>query len=170
MPFSSDTFEAEFEDAIRWLASKMPTADKLSKPTLLHTIRVGIWLYTHGYDRETTLAGLLHDAIEDSPITTDEINKRYGKDVAILVEANTKNDQLQDHDAKYEDLLRRCIEAGERAAIIKAADILDNYRYFSKTKESARIQLMEETGATLVRMLPVDFDDAIFGELRKTIS
>ncbi|MEI6533631.1 MAG: HD domain-containing protein [Candidatus Roizmanbacteria bacterium] len=168
MIFSPDNFENEFEDAIRILTNAMPPAEKLIKPTLLHSLRVAVYLYTHGYNRITCLAGLLHDAIEDTKITFDDIEKKFGTDVAVLVQANTKNNTLEGFE-KYEDLIRRCIKAGETGAIIKATDIVDNYVYFQKIDHIDGKEWMIKTGTILLNSLPTDYKDPIFYTLKELI-
>src|SRR5438128_986934 len=113
MEDSRNSLEGLLEEAIRWLSLVMPTVDQLSKPTLLHSVRVGVYLYIRGYPKEICLAGLLHDAIEDTPITEEAIEQRFGKVVSALVIANTKNERLRDKYEKYRDLMDCCVRAGE---------------------------------------------------------
>lgn len=107
-----NNFDDEFEVAIRLLTENMPDAEDLEKPTLFHSIRVGVHLYNLGYSREICLAGLLHDVVEDADITKDDIEEEFGSEVALLVKANTKDEDLEN---KYEDLIERCVLAGEGA-------------------------------------------------------
>lgn len=169
MKFPKDNFEAEFEKAIRVLTTAMPPAEQLSKPTLLHNIRVAIYLYTHGHGRDVCLAGLLHDAVEDTNITSQDLERDFGKGVASFVVANTKDSRFDDLMEKYKDMMKRCTET-EGAAIIKAADILDNYWYFSKIEDRKKTDWMITTGQMLMDVLPADFDDPIFEELRAAIA
>lgn len=169
MKFSPDNLEAEFESAIRLLTDAMPRAEELSKPTLLHDIRVGIYLYTRGYGRNLCIAGVLHDAIEDTPMTIEQIQEQFGEHVAQLVLANTKDETLKDRMEKYEDLMTRCAES-EEGAIIKAADILDNYLYFSKIADKEKADWMVTTGKMLLAKLPKEYQDAVFKELQSAIS
>jgi (p)ppGpp synthase/HD superfamily hydrolase len=168
MKYSPDNFESEFEDAIRILTNAMPPAEELEKPTLIHNLRVAIYLYTHGYSRQICLGGLLHDAIEDTKITLQEIEERFGKEVSTLVQANTKNNSLQGME-KYEELTKRCIEVGQAGAIIKAADILDNYIYYSKINELEGKNWMIKTGNMLLKEIPEIYTDPIFDELKQLL-
>lgn len=86
--------DQDFEQALRFLSEKMPDADKLPKPTLLHSVRVGISLYNGGYNSSICIAGLLHDLVEDSEVSLDDIEQRFGKKVSVLVGANTKNEKF----------------------------------------------------------------------------
>lgn len=165
-----DRFEPEFEKAIRWLAGSMPDASALSKPTLMHSIRVGVYLYMNGYDRDTCLAGLLHDAVEDTPLTAADIERAFGNRVAELVLANTKNDSIRGKTDKYLDMMSRCVKSGEAAAVIKAADILDNIAYFKRTMETDRLQWMLVSAEMLIHALPVDYIDPAFDRLRHHLS
>jgi (p)ppGpp synthase/HD superfamily hydrolase len=169
MKYSPDNFEAEFEHAIRLLTNAMPLAEELEKPTLIHNLRVAVYLYTHGYSRQICLGGLLHDAIEDTKISLQEIEEKFGKEVTKLVQANTKNNTLGGME-KYEELTKRCIEVGQEGAVIKAADILDNYIYYSKINELEGKEWMIKTGNMLLKKLPENYKDPIFAELRQNLN
>ena len=61
----SKLLNVKFEKAVRLLVEHFPPSDESSrKPVLFHDIRVGVYLYEHGYSEDIVLAGLLHDAIE----------------------------------------------------------------------------------------------------------
>lgn len=128
-------FDNEFEKAVRFITIAMPSAEELEKPTLFHSLRVGIFLYTHKYSRVICIAGLLHDAIEDTKITKSEIESDFGIDIANIVVANSKDDNLHGKE-KYKKLIEQCIKYGEEALIVKAADILDNHLYYTRINNS----------------------------------
>jgi len=156
--------DRDVEEALRFLSKNMPDAERLEKPTLLHSVRVGVYLYNHGYERSIVLAGLLHDLIEDSTVTAKEIANDFGNDVADLVKANTKNENLPKEN-RYEELLQRCVQDGEQASIVKAADIIDNLITYRKINSEEGINNMLQFGTILLKLKPKDYTDKIFEEL-----
>ncbi|MFZ4462036.1 MAG: hypothetical protein ACOYN2_06130 [Patescibacteria group bacterium] len=76
------------------------------------------------------MAGLLHDAIEDTTITEDEITKLYGKHTAEIVVANSKDTSLPKEEI-LQDIVTRCADHSEDALIVKSADVLDNFAFYT---------------------------------------
>ena len=64
------------------------------EPYVIHPIETAFILIDLGMDTECICAGLLHDVVEDTPVTLDEIRKRFGHDVALLVDGVTKITRL----------------------------------------------------------------------------
>ncbi len=160
--------DRDFETAIRFLASKMPDASSLEKPTLLHSVRVGIYLYNHGYDTHICIAGLLHDLIEDADVTAQEIASDFGNETAELVKVNTKNESLPKEN-RYEELLQRCVQHSEQASIVKAADIIDNLITYRRIKSEEGIGNMLHFGTVLLQLKPKNYTDKIFEELESLL-
>lgn len=97
-------------------------------PYVVHPLRVGRMLSRWGYDAETVIGGILHDTIEDTPTTYEDLDRNFGKCVANLV-AMCSDDKT----APWEEVCARNIEhistthdAGYFA--IKLADNIDNMR------------------------------------------
>jgi GTP pyrophosphokinase len=67
-----------------------------TKPVLLLSIRVGIYLLENKYSEDIVLAGFLHDILEDTNIAPVEIQNIFGKNVLELITANTKNTSIVD--------------------------------------------------------------------------
>lgn len=132
--------QARIEKAIILASSKFAMCHDLIKPTLLHAVRVGSWLYFQGYETNIVIAGFLHDIIEDTDVTENEVFEVFGLEVANLVKANTKNTKIQDKKMRNQELIKRCLETSEKASIVKAADILDNYKYYSNLNDQAGIE------------------------------
>lgn len=154
--------DRDFEQALRFLAEKMPDANDLPKPTLLHSIRVGVFLYNQSYPISICIAGLLHDLVEDSGVTIEEIEVMFGKDVSELVSANTKKDNVS-----YEEFLKDCVLSGESAAIVKAADIMDNLSTYRRNNIDVGVQNMLRFGKILLEIKPETYKDKLFEELEK---
>lgn len=163
-----NNFDNEFEKAIRFVTRVMPPAEDLEKPTLLHSLRVSIYLWRHKYNRKICIGGLLHDVIEDANITKEEIENNFGKEIAEIVDANTISESLLED--KYKDLITRCIKYGQDALIIKAADVLDNFNYYTRMNNSNGLEYAKHIKSLLLEMKPESYKDHIFEVLRTTVS
>jgi guanosine-3',5'-bis(diphosphate) 3'-pyrophosphohydrolase len=155
-----------FETAVRLLVDHMPISDESSrKPILFHDIRVGVYLYDHGYSQDIVLGGVLHDALEWSRITETMLRKEFGDRITNLVRANSKDDSIQDKEEKTTELITRCVAAGQDALIIKAADILDSYKFYASVNNKDELEYCQRNANAIFKHKPETFNDKIFDEL-----
>jgi (p)ppGpp synthase/HD superfamily hydrolase len=125
----------ETEEAIKFLVHKIEESGKNTKPVILHSLRVGLYLQKGEYTSEVVIAGFLHDLLEDSDTSFEEISQRFGKRVAELVLANSFDKTVKDDKKRYEQTFQRGMKVGKDALLIKAADILDNSYYYPLVKD-----------------------------------
>lgn len=122
--------DEEIERAIQYLVHSFETSGDNPKPVILHSTRVGMDLYHRDYEKRIVISGLLHDLLEDTAVTSDEIRSKFGDDVATIVEATSFDEDVDDYLERHYDIYRRCFESGRGAVVVKAADILDNSDYY----------------------------------------
>ncbi len=124
-------------------------ARKSGEPYIIHPLCVAIILADLEMDKETIAAGLLHDVVEDTIMTTNQIRAEFGDDVALLVDGVTKLGQLQYQgdklDLQAENMRKMFLAMAKdiRVIIIKLADRLHNMRTLKhmtpeKQQEKAR--------------------------------
>jgi len=164
----SKVLNIEFERAVRFLAEHMPSSDENSrKPILFHDIRVGVYLYENGYAQDIVLAGVLHDVIEWSDASEEMLRDEFGVEVVKLVLASTKNDSIMDKEEKTNELIRRCIRIGQNALIVKAADIIDSFKWYaSQNNENELKNHCVKNADAIFKFKPAGFEDKIFDELK----
>lgn len=163
-------FDKELEDAIRFVADKFDSGQDLKKPTLLHSIRVGLYLYQGGYNKDACIGGVLHDVIEDTNTSEQEIESRFGSEIAQIVVAISKDTDIIDRVERSEMLIKKCATHSRESAIIKAADILDNIRYYRKIENEVNLETMIKRGKMLLIERKSDFQDEVFRDLEKESS
>ena len=164
----SKTLDIEMEKAMRLLSEHLPASDENSrKPILMHDIRVGVYLYENNYSREIILAGILHDALEFCDLSEQQLKDEFGEAVFNLVKSCTKESASEDANEKIDELILRCTQNGKEALIIKAADILDSFKYYTAENNKEELEYCQKNAAAIFKYLPGRFEDKVFDELEK---
>ncbi|MGL5295889.1 MAG: RelA/SpoT family protein [Culicoidibacterales bacterium] len=127
---------------------------KSGEPYIIHPISVAYILTTLTVGPATIAAGFLHDVVEDTPITLEEIAKEFGPQVAKLVSGVTKLDKLEYRasdatSANYQKLIISMVE-DVRVILIKLADRLHNMRTIGNLREEKQKRIAQETMDILV--------------------
>ena len=122
---------------------------KSGHPCISHPISVAAIIDEWGFDTESILAGLLHDTIEDTDVTFQDVEKKFGLSVAELVDGVTKLGHVvyqSREEEQMEDLRKMFIAMAKdiRVIIIKLADCTHNIRTIEfKRVESQRKKALE---------------------------
>ncbi len=103
------------------------------EPYIIHPLSVASILVELGMDTDTICVGLLHDVVEDTDYTLDDIRKKFGQDVALLVDGVTKLNRIPifDKEQQQAENVRKILLAMShdiRVMIIKLADRIHNMR------------------------------------------
>ena len=128
---------------------------KTGEPYIIHPLAVKKILEEWGMDEDTIIAGILHDTIEDTDLTLDDIRNEFGESVAFLVDGVTKlstaRTGMRDIDTYLpetkDNFLRLMIALGDdiRVLIIKLADRLHNLRTLSALPPEKQKKIAKES-------------------------
>lgn len=121
------------------------------EPYIIHPLCVAIILADLLLDKESIAAGLLHDVVEDTIMTDDEIKAEFGPDVSLIVDGVTKLEKIKYNEDKIEfqaDNLRKMLLAMAkdiRVLMVKLADRLHNMRTLQYMVPEKQIEVARET-------------------------
>ena len=145
MKKSDHNYNFELIDKAYRLAEKMHGDQRRASgiPYILHPTTVACILAELGMDSESIAAALLHDVVEDTPVTLEEITKQFGSEIAGLIDGVTKLGKIpySSREEQQAENIRKMLIAMSndiRVIIIKLADRLHNMRTIECMKEQHR--------------------------------
>ncbi len=123
---------------------------KSGEPYIIHPVNVAIILADLDMDVETIIAALLHDVVEDTPATYDDVKNMFSEDIANIVDGVTKLNKLNyksSEDFQAENLRKMILAMNNdiRVIIVKLADRLHNLRTLEYMNEEKQKQKAKET-------------------------
>ncbi|WP_312649441.1 RelA/SpoT family protein [Aminipila sp.] len=123
---------------------------KSGEPYLIHPVAVAKILAEIGMDENTIVAGLLHDVVEDTPYTKEDLKEDFGEEIMLLVDGVTKLSSIvfESKEERQAENLRKMFLAMSkdiRVLIIKLADRLHNLRTINYMNENKIIDKCRET-------------------------
>ena len=123
------------------------------EPYIMHPVAVACIIDQMGLDAESVMAGLLHDTVEDTPVTREDVAREFGAPVAMLVDGVTKLTKMEHtsystkEEQQMEDLRKMFIAMAKdiRVIMIKLADRLHNMRTIQYQKVQKQRDISVET-------------------------
>lgn len=120
------------------------------EPYISHPLGVSGILAELKLDLETIMTGLLHDTVEDTSVTLEDIEKNFGKGVARLVDGVTKISLMKfrnTHEKQGENIRKMIVAMGKdvRVVLVKLADRLHNMRTLNHMSPEKQMRIAQET-------------------------
>ena len=118
------------EQAVAFAARRhaTQTRDSDDAPFLLHPLEVAGLLVGREFDDDVVAAGILHDVVEKTDATLDDVRAEFGERTAALVAAVSEDESIADYEARKEALRRQVEAHGPDALAVYAADKLAKTR------------------------------------------
>jgi (p)ppGpp synthase/HD superfamily hydrolase len=160
--------EEALEHAVQVLFDATKSRPKKGrKPLVMHSLRVAFKLMSQGYGLNVVLGGLLHDLLEKSLMSPEQVMRQFGLEVASTVQATTNDLRIRDPIARYADSVERCAVVGEGALLARCADLIDNCERALALRLTPRIpKLREKIELLLQACHEEDLDSPLLDELK----
>ena len=123
---------------------------KSGEDYIIHPLHVSEILIDLGMDQETIITGLLHDVVEDTPISIKDIEKKFGVKVAFLLDGVTKISRIKfrnTYEKQSENIRKMIVAMGKdvRVILVKLADRLHNLRSLQYMPPDRQVAIARET-------------------------
>lgn len=160
--------EKEMDNALHYVSENIIKTGHNPKPVLLHSFKVSMTLYSYNYPSEVVISGILHDLIEDTGITGNDIEKKYGKRIRKIVEAVSFNPNIENKLEQAKAMFKNCCDLGRDALLVKCADLLDNINFVHLVNdEKLRNNLLMKYNVFLEMSKNQIGEEVIYGLLQK---
>ncbi len=161
-----DSFEVE--KAISFLVEKYNQSGKNSKPVILHSIRVGMVLIEFEYDKDIIITGILHDLLEDTDVSFQEIKKNFSLKIAQTVQAVSYDPKIENPVTRYKEMFERVVANGQEAIVVKAADMIINIPYIRLVPDIKDQEKLLNKALYYIKLNSSFSSTPIFKKLQKT--
>ncbi len=134
----------KLDKVLYYVCDNLSKTGNNSKPVLLHSFKVAYRLLDYNYEEDIVISAALHDLIEDTDITYEDIKNMYDKKIADIVKAVSFNKNIEDKYLQAEEMFNRCVECGREALIVKCADLNDNIDFLPFAKKEDIPKLLKK--------------------------
>ncbi len=149
---------------------------KSGEPFITHPLAVTMILAQLGAETTTLVASLLHDTVEDTEVTLDQVAAHFGPEVAYLVDGVTKLEKVDFGAAAEAETFRKMLVAtgsDVRVMVIKLADRLHNMRTIRHMKPASQVRIAKVTRDVLIplaerlgiQVVKTELEDIVFATL-----
>jgi (p)ppGpp synthase/HD superfamily hydrolase len=128
---------------------------------LPHAQAVADVLRDAGYDQFVQLVGLLHDVVEDTPRSIQDVRDGFGETIAAMVEALTEDDSIHNYAHRKRELRAQVIGAGTTVMAIALADKIASLQHARITATRVRRRKLAHYDATLQLAVAAGADEAL---------
>lgn len=132
----------ELDSALHYTAYNLRKTGHNTKPVLFHSFKVAYKLYQYGYSEEVVIAAALHDLLEDTSVTKEDIKIKFGESIANIVSVVSFDSNIKDKLEQARIMFQNCIDYGIEAVILKCADLIDNIDYVSFVKDKEKYDIL----------------------------
>ncbi|OGO18481.1 MAG: hypothetical protein A2Z15_07940 [Chloroflexi bacterium RBG_16_50_11] len=126
-----------------------------------------MYLYNLDYPKDIVIAGILHDLLEDTDVSFNDIKEKFGEKIARLVQACSFDAAIKDKKEQYNEVFARCLKEGKEALLVKIADLIDNLPYMLNAKYAGDLHdfLREKIQYFIELIRPTMSRERLFQEL-----
>lgn len=146
-----DSFE--IEKAISYLVTNYNESGHNPKPVILHSLRIANMLMEMGYDKKIIIGAVLHDVIEDTNVTNEQLREDFGQEVLDLVIAVSYDESISDPIGQYKDMYDRVLAYGKDAVVLKSVDIAVNSLYIDLVPDTNKRRQLVEKGTYFLNLV-----------------
>jgi (p)ppGpp synthase/HD superfamily hydrolase len=142
----------EIEKATSCLVTNYNKSGHNQKPVILHSFRVAMMLLEMGYKKKIVIGAILHDILEDTDMTSEQLKEEFGQEILELVLAVSYNESIKDPIEQYKEMYKRIVVYGKDAVVLKAVDIAVNSLYISLVPDDKKQRTLVEKGAYFLEL------------------
>jgi guanosine-3',5'-bis(diphosphate) 3'-pyrophosphohydrolase len=146
-----DSFE--IEKAILYLVTNYNESGHNPKPVILHSLRIANMLMEMGYDKKIIIGAVLHDIIEDTNVTDEQLKEDFGQEILDLVIAVSYDESISDPVEQYKDMYDRVLVYGKDAVVLKSVDIAVNSLYIDLVPNPDKRRQLVEKGTYFLDLM-----------------
>ena len=141
------------ERAISYLVTNYNESGHNPKPVILHSLRIANMLMEMGYDKKIIIGAVLHDIIEDTNVTDEQLKEDFGQEILDLVIAVSYDESISDPVEQYKDMYDRVLANGKDAVVLKSVDIAVNSLYIDLVPDPDKRRQLVEKGTYFLDLM-----------------